>query len=162
MGLRAKLKNTVKKLVLGSKKNSVMHESSEDTSKDVVPEQKNTAPSEINKSKYVSERKNISPMPKEEAQHTAPKPEKGKSDPTEDKVLRHRRKARLGLLRFVSEKDGCVDLATLHKQSEMRYFIGHQSFSTLMEEMVEDGVFHFDWEESKAYLTEKGRLEIAS
>ena len=77
----------------------------------------------------------------------------------EDKVLRHRRKAKLGLLRFISEKEGVVDLATLHTHSEMKYFIGHKSFSDLMEEMVEDAG-NFDWENSLAHLTEKGRLEI--
>ena len=66
----------------------------------------------------------------------------------------------MGLLRFISEREGVVDLATLHTHSEMRYFIGHKSFSDLMEEMVEDDFLKFDWENSIAHLTEKGRLEI--
>ena len=78
----------------------------------------------------------------------------------EDKILRHRRKAKLGLLRFVSEKEGVVDLATLHTHSEMRYFIGHKAFSDLMEEMVDEEFLKFDWEKSLAQLTDKGRLEI--
>ena len=150
MGLRAKLKKTVKKLFFDSKeKNDIQRQSTTSTGHDSIEEDISKPPENHNPTVQKEEE---SPSPSKE-EHTP-------QDTKTEKAIRHRKRARLGLLRFVLEKEGQVDLATLHTHSEMRYFIGHQSFSTLMEEMVEDGVLDFDWEESQAFLTEKGRSEI--
>jgi len=109
---------------------------------------------EPNKKKEQSQKKEQNPSAAQKSKNDQSQVEK------EDRVLRHRRKAKLGLLRFISEREGVVDLATLHSHSEMKYFIGHKSFSDLMEEMVEENFLHFDWEKNLAHLTEKGRLEI--
>ena len=78
----------------------------------------------------------------------------------EEKAIRHRQKTRRGLLTFLQKNDGKVDLSTLHNHSEMRYLIGHRAFSDLMEEMVDDGVVTFDWEENMAHLTDSGLREL--
>ena len=149
MGVRTRLKKMVKRLFFSSHTNVTMHSKSNPNYRtDESKKSSERGRSEILKT---AEQKTKTEQSKKKEQNQVQK---------EDKVLRHRRKAKLGLLRFISEKEGVVDLATLHTHSEMKYFIGHKSFSDLMEEMVEEESLKFDWENSLAHLTEKGRLEI--
>ena len=150
----------VKKLFFASNTNVTMHSDSNvnyrtDESKQ-SSERGNTETLETEDQETKTEQN----KKKEQNPREAKKSNAEQNQVQEDKVLRHRRKAKLGLLRLISEKEGVVDLATLHTHSEMRYFIGHKSFSDLMEEMVEEEFLNFDWENSLAHLTEKGRMEI--
>ena len=185
MGLRTRIKNIIKKYFWTSKEQN--RESNEtqknETQKNETQKTRNTEDGESviqsqnkNSNTIVSKQKNDVTEPIIVADNVgmlhdlndtqSTKQEKTEEDHTtevhekDDKLSRHRRKARLGLLRFVLQNERCVDLASLHTYSEMHYLIGHKSFSDLMEEMVEDGVLRFDWEENTAHLTEKGFLEI--
>ena len=51
-------------------------------------------------------------------------------------------------------------LREIHDHSERRYFIGHQRFSQLLEELVDDGLVDFNWDQNTASLTEAGRNEL--
>ena len=169
MGLRTKIKNIIKKRFWKSKEQK---QPDTQVAESIISKQ-NTMSQDTNqaeKNAMVGEKEEI--IDKREVikeEEIKIQPDKGTQEHREqdsnkegDKISRHRRKARLGLLRFVAERDNSVDLASLHNYSEMRYLIGHKSFSDLMEEMVADEVLLFDPNESQAHLTEKGRLEIES
>ena len=155
MGLRTKIKNIIKKRFLISKEQKQPNEESVES----VISKQNTA---FNNTSNMQKSASVEKKDEVEIQHKTDEQKHQEHGTGNDKISRHRRKARLGLLRFVSEHDNCVDLASLHNYSEMRYLIGHKSFSDLMEEMVDDAVLHFDPNEGQAHLTEKGRLEIES
>ena len=184
MGLRTKIKNIIKKYFWTSKEQKKKRKASEKQKTSEKPKTSDTRDMESfmvqqsqNSKEIVSKPMNhfMEPIIVEEGnvgslqnlqdtqsskQDSAIEDSQKEKNEKEDKLSRHRRKARLGLLRFVLQNERCVDLASLHKYSEMRYLIGHKAFSDLMEEMVEDGVLHFDWDENTAHLTEKGFLEI--
>ena len=84
-----------------------------------------------------------------------------KSSEEQDKIDRHRQRVKLGLLKYINKKQGPVELAELHEFSERRYLVGHQSFSQLMEELVDGKLLDFDWEKSEAVLSVKGSEFIA-
>ena len=161
MGVRTRLKKMVKRLFFTSNTNVRMHSKSNPNYR--TDESRKSSERNNTETLKTTDQKteNEQDKKKEQSPRNTKKPNNKQNQiQKEDKVLRHRRKAKLGLLRFVSEKEGIVDLATLHTHSEMKYFIGHKSFSDLMEEMVEEEFLKFDWENSLAHLTEKGRLEI--
>ena len=161
MRVRTRLKKIIKKLFFASNTNVTMHSDS-NVNYRTDESKKSSERGNTETSRTEDQRSNTEQSKKKEQNPSTVQKSKDEQSqvPKEDKVLRHRRKAKLGLLRFISEKEGVVDLATLHTHSEMKYFIGHKSFSDLMEEMVEDDFLNFDWEKSLAHLTEKGRLEI--
>ena len=153
MGVRTRLKKMVKKLFFASNTNVTMKSTPNENSKTEQSTQSTTTTTETSNPEPLQSKKEHVTQDEQKVETDS------KQEQKEDKVLRHRRRAKLGLLRFVSEREGVVDLATLHTHSEMKYFIGHKSFSDLMEEMVEEEFLDFDWENSVAHLTEKGRLE---
>jgi len=79
----------------------------------------------------------------------------------QEKVARHFEKARKGVLRFVEKSGGRASLADMHSHSEMRYFIGHQKFSRLMEGLTGEGLLLFHASEGEGELTDAGRDYIA-
>jgi len=161
MGVRTTLKKMVKRLFFSSNTNVTMHSKSNPNYRTDESKKSSERGSSENLKTAAQKTKTEQSKKKEQSQREIKKSNNEQNQvQKEDKVLRHRRKAKLGLLRFISEKEGVVDLATLHTHSEMKYFIGHKSFSDLMEEMVEEEILKFDWENSLAHLTEKGRLEI--
>ncbi|MEL6349074.1 MAG: hypothetical protein AAFV53_38575 [Myxococcota bacterium] len=92
---------------------------------------------------------------------TAPEPSPEEKE-KQEKAARHFERARKGVLKFVSKKpDGVASLAEMHEHSEMRYFIGHQRFSKLMEGLVGEGLVDFDSTQGTATLTSAGRQYIA-
>ena len=97
--------------------------------------------------------------PKETINSTSPPPPKNKSESkpiSEDKVAKHWKKAKKGVLKKAKELGSNASLADLHNHSEKRYFIGHQRFSQLMEELVEEELIDYDWEAQEANITPKG------
>ena len=95
------------------------------------------------------------------ASHKIKEESKAKSSVEQDKIEKHRRRVKLGLLKYVNKKDSSVELAELHEFSERRYLVGHQAFSQLMEELVDGQLLDFDWEKSEARLSLKGQDFLA-
>ena len=75
----------------------------------------------------------------------------------DEKILKHRRRTKIALLKLTVKSDGTASLGDLHDLAEKRYFIAHKAFSDLMEEMVAEGLFLYDWNAGEATLTELGR-----
>ena len=69
-------------------------------------------------------------------------------------------RARLGVLKFVSDRGGSASLGDIHEFSEKKYLIMHRGFSRLMESMVSDGLIDFDSTSNTATLTEAGQEKI--
>ena len=74
----------------------------------------------------------------------------------DEKVLKHRRRTKIALLKLTAKSNGTAALGDLHDLAERRYFIAHKAFSDLMEEMVAEGVFLYDWSAGEASITELG------
>ena len=66
-------------------------------------------------------------------------------------------RARLGVLKFVSDRGGSARLGDIHGFSEKKFLIAHRGFSRLMDGMVTDGLMDFDFTSNTATLTEAGR-----
>ena len=66
-------------------------------------------------------------------------------------------RARLGVLKFVSDRGGSARLSDIHEFSEKKFFIAHQGFSRLMDGVVSEGLMDFDFSSNTASLTEAGR-----
>jgi hypothetical protein len=66
------------------------------------------------------------------------------------------------LLKLVVSNGGKTSLGQLHDLAEKRYFIAHKAFSDLMEEMVAEELFVYDWSAQQARITEKGQGFIMS
>lgn len=80
----------------------------------------------------------------------------------QEKAARHWQKARRGIVGFVAKQEGArASLADIHSHSEMRYFIGHQKFSRMMEELLADGLLSYDAAEGLGTITEAGRALLA-
>lgn len=65
---------------------------------------------------------------------------------------------------MTQKSGGTSSLGDLHDLAERRYFIAHKAFSDLMEEMVAEGVYLYDWSAGVATLTDLGRewIDIAN
>jgi hypothetical protein len=61
------------------------------------------------------------------------------------------------VLRFIDKAGGRSSLAEMHDHSEMRYFIGHQKFSQMMEGLIDDGLLVYDASLGEGELTSEGR-----
>ena len=69
-------------------------------------------------------------------------------------------RARLGVLKFVSDRGGSARLGEIHEFSEKKYLIAHRGFSRLMESVVSEGLMEFDGSSNTATLTEAGRAAL--
>ena len=87
---------------------------------------------------------------------SVPKAEKPPSE-QDEKILKHRRRTKVALLKLTVKSDGTAPLGDLHDLAEKRYFIAHKAFSDLMEEMVAEGLFLYDWSAGEASITEQGK-----
>ena len=108
----------------------------------------------------------VSPSKTEAVSHT-PKPTPPKSEAPsstetqpateqDEKILKHRRRTKIALLKLTAKTNGTAALGDLHDLAERRYFIAHKAFSDLMEEMVAEGLFLYDWSAGEASITELG------
>ena len=86
--------------------------------------------------------------------------EKQSTSEQDEKILKHRRRTKIALLKLTAKSNGTAALGDLHDLAERRYFIAHKAFSDLMEEMVAEGVFLYDWSAGEASITELGNQWI--
>lgn len=84
-------------------------------------------------------------------------PAAAKSPIDEEKIRKHREKTKKGVLKHLSQKGGSTSLAELHDYSEKRFFVAHRAFSSLMEEVVDEGLILWDATSGIATLTDAGR-----
>ena len=71
-------------------------------------------------------------------------------------------RARKGVLKYLSEQGGKLNMGVLHEYSMNKFFIQHQRFSEMMESFVNEGLVEFDWATQEATLTELGKEFIAN
>ena len=79
----------------------------------------------------------------------------------DEKILKHRKRTKIAMLKQAVKSNGTAPLGDLHDLAERRYFIAHKAFSDLMEEMVAEGLFLYDWNAGEATITELGTEWIA-
>ena len=111
----------------------------------------NTAPTEEPTVSNSSETKEVQNEVESEPANTQPPSEQ------DEKILKHRRRTKVALLKLTDKSDGTAPLGDLHDLAERRYFIAHKAFSDLMEEMVAEGLFLYDWSAGEATITELGK-----
>ena len=72
-------------------------------------------------------------------------------------------RARKGVVKFVVDQEGKAALGDMHNFSQKKFFIGHQSFSKLMESLVDEKLIEFDQSTgtATATVTEVGRAFAA-
>lgn len=65
-------------------------------------------------------------------------------------------RARKGVLQFLQEKGGKLNMGELHDYSLKKYLIQHQRFSMMMESFVNENLVSFDWGTQDVTLTDEG------
>ena len=75
----------------------------------------------------------------------------------QEKAAKHMLRTRKGVLKFVADQGGTASLADMHKHSEMRYFVGHQKFSQMMEALISEGLLDYNHADGVGTITEFGR-----
>jgi len=71
-------------------------------------------------------------------------------------------RARKGVLKYLEEKGGKLNLAELHDYSLSKFFIQHQRFSKMMETYVNDGYVDYDHESQDVSINDAGRQFVSS
>ena len=79
----------------------------------------------------------------------------------EQKRRQHFEKARRGVLEYLAASGGLLSLGDLHEFSEKTFFVGHQKFSGLMEELVDGGLVSYDGSTHQVRLEDEGRSFLA-
>jgi hypothetical protein len=82
--------------------------------------------------------------------------EEKKKKVSEEKIRKHLLRTKKGLLKFIQKQGGTTDLGALNHHSEIRFLIGHQKFSEMMEDLVAEELIIYDWNAQEAMITEKG------
>ncbi len=70
-------------------------------------------------------------------------------------------RARKGVLKFLDDKGGKLTLGEMHEYSMNKYLIQHQSFSRLMETLVDENLVFYDGMTQEAMITDQGKAFIA-
>jgi hypothetical protein len=70
-------------------------------------------------------------------------------------------RARKGVLQYLNEQGGKLNMGELHEFSLKKYLIQHQRFSQMMETFVNEQFVEFDWGTQDVTLTDAGRKFIA-
>ena len=70
-------------------------------------------------------------------------------------------KARLGVLKFLMDQGGTLNMGDLHDYSFKKYFIQHQGFSRLMESLVNEGLVTYDALTQDTTISDFGKKAIA-
>lgn len=78
----------------------------------------------------------------------------------DQKIAKHRTRTKVALLKKTVTLGETASLGDLHDLAEKRYFIAHKAFSDLMEEMVEENLFLYDWGTQVATITDTGKEYI--
>ena len=95
------------------------------------------------------------PVVKPQAKNTTSKEPEAVSE-KDAKILKHRRRTKVALLKLIQKKGGTASLGDMHDLAEKRFFIAHKAFSDLMEEMVAEDIVHYDWSSQEATITQNG------
>ena len=129
-----------------------------DKIEDTAPQQEATPPQEEQESappeeEVVQEEPPEVTLKEHEVKPTlAPLSEEEKKEQAKAK---HMKKTKRGLLKKLKESGGDMPLRDLHDYSEKRFFMGHQKFSLLMEELVEEDLVEYSYEDRTVSLGEK-------
>ena len=75
----------------------------------------------------------------------------------QEKAAKHLLRTRKGVLKFVVDQGGTASLADMHQHSEMRYFVGHQKFSQMMEALIAEGLLDYSHADGTGAITDAGR-----
>ena len=70
-------------------------------------------------------------------------------------------KARKGVLKFLSDQGGKINMGELHDFSMNRFLIQHQGFSRMMETFVDEGLVEYDPLTQDTTLTDAGRKFVS-
>ena len=132
------------------------------------PKEQTSAPTPRTPVKPASYKPIASNVVSEASKPTKTKGESAPSSKTEqptseqdEKILKHRKRTKIAMLKQAVKSNGTAPLGDLHDLAERRYFIAHKAFSDLMEEMVAEGLFLYDWSAGEATITELGNEWIA-
>ena len=66
-------------------------------------------------------------------------------------------RARKGVLKYLDEKGGNLEMGEMHDYSLNKYFIQHQRFSQMMETFVGEKLIEYDAVTQISTITEKGK-----
>ena len=69
----------------------------------------------------------------------------------------HFERARKGVLQFLKDNGGKLPMSDMHEYSLRKFLIQHQSFSRMMETLVDEGLVEFDHATYTTTITEVGR-----
>lgn len=69
-------------------------------------------------------------------------------------------RARKGVLQYLNDQGGKLNMSELHEYSLKKYLIQHQRFSQMMESFVSEQMVEFDWGTQDVTLTDAGRIFI--
>lgn len=78
-----------------------------------------------------------------------------------EKQKQYFERARKGVLQYLNEKGGKLNMGELHEYSLKKYLIQHQRFSQMMETFVGENLVVFDWGTQDVTLTDEGKKFIA-
>lgn len=70
-------------------------------------------------------------------------------------------RARKGVLQYLNQQGGKLNMSDLHEYSLKKYLIQHQRFSQMMETFVNEQLVEFDWGTQDVTLTDAGRKFMA-
>lgn len=70
-------------------------------------------------------------------------------------------RARKGVLKFVQDSGGQVEMNKMHDYSLNKFLIQHQAFSKMMETLVDEGLVDFDPVTFVVTITDTGKNFIA-
>jgi|CXWL01.1.fsa_nt_gi hypothetical protein len=69
-------------------------------------------------------------------------------------------RARKGVLQYLNDQGGKLNMSELHDYSMKKFLIQHQRFSIMMESFVGEGLVEFDSMTQDTMLTDAGRIFI--
>lgn len=75
-----------------------------------------------------------------------------------DKQQQFFERARKGVLQYLNDQGGKLNMSELHEYSLKKYLIQHQRFSQMMETFVGEALVEFDWGTQDVTLTDAGRI----
>ena len=78
----------------------------------------------------------------------------------EDRQKAFFERARKGVLQYLHDQGGILNMSKMHDYSLNKYLIQHQGFSQMMETFVNDGLVEFDQSTYDVTITEIGKKFI--
>ena len=92
------------------------------------------------------------------ASSAAPADKAGTKKVSPEKIAKHRKKTRKGVLKWLDEQEGGeASMKDMHDYSERRFFVSHKPFSDLMEYLIDNVLITFDHGAGIATITDDGR-----